>query len=99
MALTLGVLAGCGNDERTALAIEDVRWRDKTSLVVSTECATDLATEVGPDHSGTGLPEVTVWGDPSMGTCRPTSVVVIPDGATRIVDGTTSMVIDLPARP
>lgn len=92
-------LAACGSEERTALAIESLRWNGPATLLVSTECATEVEAEVGPDHSGADLPEVTVWGRPSVGNCRPATTVTVPEGTTRIVDGTTSMVVDLPAPP
>lgn len=97
MVATLSLTA-CGGGDRTALAIEELRWIGTTTLVVTTECATEVEAEVGPDHSDAGLPEVTLWGNPSLGTCQPSVAVVVPEGTTRVVDGTTSMVVDLPAR-
>ena len=105
MAVTLTVLvaaSGCGaNGDRTALAFTHPRWNDAGDLVVSTECATDLSVEVGTDHGGSDLWEVTVWGRPAMGRCRPAIEVKLPVEARtarppKVVDGTTSMVVDLP---
>ncbi len=94
------LLAGCaGNGGRTALAISDVRWHGATALVVSTECSTDLEAEVGGRGRGSGPIEVTLWGEPDMGRCRSKTKVEVPAGTTRIVDGTTSLVVDLPPGP
>ena len=98
-------VAACGTDTgRTALAIERTRWTDDDTLVVSTECARDLEVEVGADHGGSDLTEVTVWGRPEVGRCHPEVAVTLPpDPAgrppTKILDGTTSMVVELPTRP
>ena len=94
------MIAACSaRSGRTALAIEDVRWHGTTSLLVTTECATDLEADVGPDRQGADLLAVTVWGEPAIGRCRASSTVEVPAGTTRIVDGTTSQVIDLPPPP
>jgi hypothetical protein len=92
-------LTGCGSDGRTALAIDEVTWHGPGALRITTECSTEVEVEVGVDHGGSGLPEVTVWGRPSIGRCRPAVTVRVPRGTTRIVDGTTSLVIDLPEPP
>jgi hypothetical protein len=95
-------LAACGTETgRTALAIERTRWAGDGTLVVSTECARDLEVEVGADHGGSDLTEVTVWGRPEVGRCGPEVAVALPRDpagrpATKIVDGATSMVVDLP---
>ncbi len=94
--VVLGGLTSCAQHSRTALAITDVEWTAPQELALATECATEVQAEVGADHSGTGLPEVTLWGVPTVGGCRPTATVELPARTTRIVDGTTSMVVDLP---
>ncbi|NLD77583.1 MAG: hypothetical protein GX643_13055 [Acidimicrobiales bacterium] len=98
LAASITVLGACGRNQRTALAIEDVRWHGTAAILLTTECATDLEVEVGPDNSGTGLTEITLWGSPSVGTCESSLSVSIDAGTARIVDGATSMVIDLPDR-
>jgi hypothetical protein len=95
------VSCGAGSD-RTALAIEATRWAADGTLVVTTECARDLEVAVGADHGGSDLAEVTVWGRPEAGRCEPEVTVALPDDPgggrpTKIVDGTTSMVVDLPS--
>lgn len=101
--MTAAPLTGCGTDPgRTALAIEATRWADDGTLVVATECARHLEAEVGRDHGGSDLLQVTVWGRPEVGRCEPEVTVTLPRDATgrlpaKIVDGTTSMVVDLPA--
>ena len=91
--LTAAGLVGCGADDgRTALAVRHAEVVDG-GLLVETECSTDLTAEVGPDHGGSGLPEVTVWGRPRTGRCRSTIRVPITDPPTMFVDGTTSEVV------
>lgn len=87
-------LVGCGgaDDGRTALAVRHAEVVDG-GLLVETECSTDLTAEVGPDHGGSDLLEVTVWGRPRTGRCRPTIRVPITDPPTMFVDGTTSGVV------
>jgi hypothetical protein len=103
LTVSVGPLTGCGTDPgRTALAIEATRWAEDGTLVVATECARLLEAEVGRDHGGSDLPQVTVWGRPEVGRCEPEVVVTVPRDAagglpTKIVDGTTAMVVDLPA--
>ena len=94
-------LSACGGPApRTALAIEDAHWTARGTLVVTTECADDVEVEVGADHGGSDLMEVTLWGRPRVGRCRPSLEVPLDPGvrATRpsqVVDGTTSMVVDI----
>lgn len=99
-ALVWGVgLSGCGTrPTETALAIRSTRWSSDGHLVVSTECADQVRASVGIDHGGSDLAEVTVWGNPRVGRCQPEVEVELPgrDRPAKIVDGTTSMVIDLP---
>lgn len=105
LAAATSPLTGCGADPgRTALAIEGTRWATDGTLVVTTECAGRLEAEVGPDHGGSDLPQVTVWGRPEVGRCvAEVTVTLARDTAGRlpakIVDGTTSMVLDLPSPP
>lgn len=92
-------LGGCGTrPTETALAIRSTRWSSDGHLVVSTECAADVRATVGVDHGGSDLAQVTVWGNPRVGRCQPEVEVELPGRArpAKIVDGTTSMVIDLP---
>lgn len=102
LVVPASALVACGSDTgRTALAIERARWAGDGTLVVTAECARDLEVEVGPDHGGSDLTEVTVWGHPEVGRCTPEVAVTLPpDPAgrppTKIVDGTTSMVVELP---
>ena len=83
---------------RTALAIDGATWLGPTRISVGTECAMDLVVTVGADHGGSDLPEVTIWGRPRAGRCHPTVTVRLPRRTAKIVDGTTSEVITLPAR-
>lgn len=102
MALAVAVgaigLAGCGADApRTALAIEDLRRDGSGTVVVRTECAESLTVEVGADHGGSALTEVTVWGEPTLGRCTASIDVDLPPEVTSIVDGTTSQVVAIQA--
>ena len=98
------LLVGCGPSEaRTALAIEHPSWvtvgsdAEGSTLRFVTECADVVEVSVQPDVGVDGLPRVTVWGHPRIGRCRPEVVVVVPAGTTRLEDGTTGMVVDLPS--
>ena len=77
-------------------------------LQLEVECATDIRVDIGQDHGGSDLAEVTVWGRPKVGRCHPTSAAV--DGfaierfglahpsdppRTKFVDGATSQVVEL----
>lgn len=87
--------AGCSADApRTALAIRSAEMKPG-GLRVTTECATDLEVESGPDHGGSDLLEITVWGRPRMGRCHPSVLVEVPPDQTTFVDGTTSTVVDV----
>ena len=91
-------LGSCSRNPRTALAITATSWVGP-DLVVTTECATEVDADVGVDSGGSGLTEVTLWGKPALGRCSPTIEVSLPPGTSRIVDGTTSTVIDLEPAP
>ena len=95
MALVpLLALAGCGGDEdHASLAIEKAEWADPTHLFVFSECA--IIDDVEVDRSGK-LVEVSLWGAPKNGTCNDWVVVKVDAGTTKIVDGATSQVVDLP---
>ncbi len=95
-AMGVAALSGCGVDQgRTALAITAATRTADGALVVATECAQRLEVHVGPDHGGSDLPEITVWGVPEVGRCRPGIAVAVPPGTTKVVDGATSQVVDL----
>lgn len=98
LVASITMLGACSRNQRTALAIGEARWHGNSAVVLTTECATDLDAEVGPDRSGTGLTEITLWGSPSIGTCRPSLSVSVHADTTHIVDGATSMVVELPTR-
>ncbi len=98
------LLVGCGpSEERTALAIEHPRWvtvgsgAEGSMLRFVTECADVAEVSMEPDAGVDGLPRVTVWGRPQVGRCQPEVVVKVPAGTTRLEDGTTGMVVDLPS--
>jgi hypothetical protein len=94
--LAAGALAltGCGGgEERVALAIEDVAWGDATHLYLYTECAE--IDEVAIDRELDPV-EVSLWGAPQVGTCEDRVVVKVDEGTTKITDGATSAVVDLP---
>ncbi len=94
LAAALLALAGCGGDEeRASLAIEKAEWADATHLFVFSECA--IIDDVEVDRSGE-LVEVSLWGAPKNGTCNDWVVVKVDAGTTKIVDGATSQVVDLP---
>jgi hypothetical protein len=88
------MFAGCGADEdRVALAIVDTEWSGESHLVVYTACAE--LNEVEIDRTGE-LVEVSLWGAPRFGRCRDRMVLSVEPGTTKITDGATSAVIDLP---
>jgi hypothetical protein len=90
---------GCGGDEdRVALAITGTRWVDDARLELTTECA-ELEGRAWVTSRGAEPPEVTVWGSPKVGTCEAVAEIRLVPGITKIVDGATSQVVDLPPRP
>ena len=89
---------GCTTDSgRTALAITKAT-ATATGVTVQTECADHITVEVGPDHGGSALPEVTVWGDPTIGRCHPEVTANVAGRPGSIVDGATSMVVTVDDR-
>lgn len=62
---------------------------------VVVECAEDVTVTVGRDHGGGALPEVTVWGRPTIGRCQSTAEVTVPGLPGKIVDGATSQVVEI----
>ena len=94
----LGAAACGGGEERVALAIDSVAWRDDGRLEVRTECA-ELVEEPTVALGDDGVPVITLWGAPQVGTCTTTAVVEVPPGTTKVVDATTSQVVDLPPTP
>lgn len=99
------LLVGCGPSRNlTALAIDHPRWVtvelgvEGSVLHFVTECADVAEVSVEPGAGVDGLPRVTVWGHPQNGRCHPEVVVTVPTGTTRLEDGTTGMVVDLPPR-
>ena len=91
-------MTGCASKEgRTALAIEHTSRSADGALTVSTECADIDEVVVTADHGGSPLAEVTVWGRPKLGKCKSRIEVSVEASQSQIVDGATSMVVDLPA--
>ena len=88
------VLGACGGgEEDVALAIETAE-RPNGVVLLHVECATDIEVEVRPDPAGSGLQQVTVWGNPKVGTCDPTNQAALSDMSDdQFVDGATSQVI------
>lgn len=85
-------LGGCGGGERhVALAIQTAE-RSDGAVVLTVECATDLEVERAPDPEGSGLVQVTVWGDPANGTCDP-QVELDDLDQEKFVDGASSQVV------
>lgn len=85
-------LTGCGGgEEHVALTIQKAE-RPHGTVELTVECATDIEVDLRPDPAGSGLEQVTVWGNPKMGTCRPdaSSNDIAGD---RFVDGATSQVV------
>jgi hypothetical protein len=93
VAVLAAVAPACSRTDRTALAIQTATWRGPDTLELTTECATEVDVAVDADGE---LPRITVWGEPAVGRCHPQVTVVVPAGTHRVVDGTTSMVVDLP---
>lgn len=95
-----GVLGGCGRPDEagTALAITDPDWSATGRFVGRVECADHVAVRVEPGAGVEGVPLVTATGRPKLGRCRPTVVVDLPTGTTRIEDAATGTVVDLPTR-
>ena len=87
-------LAGCGGGEQhVALAIQSAE-RPNGTVLLHVECATDIEVDQRPDPAGSGLQQVTVWGNPKMGTCDPTNRAALNDlSDDRFVDGATSQVV------
>jgi len=87
-------LGGCGGGEqRVALAIQRAERPDGV-VVFHVECADDVEVELRSDPAGSGLLEVTVWGDPQVGTCDTKGRASARDLAgDRFVDGATSQVV------
>jgi hypothetical protein len=88
-ALALG---GCGGgEEHVALAIREAE-RQGGSVHLTVECASNIEIDRRPDPEGSGLDQVTVWGDPQSGTCNPDAR--LDDlAADRFVDGASSQVV------
>lgn len=99
MAVVLSATACRPDESSTALAVTDHRWVAPGRLEVGTECADDVSAELGQDHGGSGLVQITLTGAPRLGRCTPTVTVELPPETDRVVDGTTSMVIDLGPHP
>ena len=95
-AVVVAVLAltGCGGgEEHVALAIERAERPDGT-VVLHVECADDVEVALGPDPAGSGLPQVTVWGDPKVGTCDTEGRLSGSDlPGDQFIDGATSQVV------
>ena len=94
-ALAAGAaLTGCGGgEEHVALAIRSAE-RPNGTVLLHVECATNIEVEQRLDPAGSGLQQITVWGDPQMGTCDPTDQAALNDlGEDRFVDGATSQVV------
>ena len=72
-ALALAVLAGCGDDGETSLAIQHARRRDARHVELRTECATKVRVEV--TRAAGRKPEVEIWGHPKVGRCQPSVVI------------------------
>lgn len=87
-------LTGCGGgEEHVALAIQKAE-RPHGTVILHVECAEDIEVEQRPDPEGSGLQQVTVWGDPKVGTCDPVDQAALNDlGEDRFVDGATSQVV------
>ena len=99
---------GLGADaHRTPLAIESATsFGFGGAYRLKVECADHVTVEVRPDPSGSGLPEVTVWGRPRVGRCHPDATFgggvgprIDPHNPTphprKIIDGATSQVVSL----
>lgn len=91
-------LSGCGGgEEHVALAIQQAE-RQGGAVVLTVECATDIEIEQHADPEGSGLVQVTVWGDPKTGTCHPDARLDdLP--ADQFVDGASSQVVTVSTNP
>ena len=76
-----------------ALAIHRAE-RPHGTVVLTVECATNIEVDQRPDPAGSGLEQVTVWGDPQMGRCHP-DVGLNDLAQDRFVDGATSQVVEV----
>lgn len=85
-------LTGCGGGEdHVALAIQRAERVDG-GVTFTVECADAVEVAVRPDPEGSGLQQVTVWGDPKVGTCVPDARTSEVE-ADRFVDAATSQVV------
>lgn len=85
-------LTGCGGGEQhVALAIGEAQRADGT-VVFTVECADGIEVDQRPDPAGSGLEQITVWGNPKTGTCHPDAGVDDLTG-DQFVDGATSQVV------
>ncbi|MCU1371808.1 MAG: hypothetical protein JWO77_3002 [Ilumatobacteraceae bacterium] len=85
-------LTGCGGGEdHVALAIQQAE-RPHGTVVFTVECAEEIEVELAPDPAGSGLEQVTVWGNPRTGTCHPDAASDDLAG-DQFVDGATSQVV------
>lgn len=97
-ALGSAGLVGCGaKPQQTALAIEHAHRRGAT-VVLTTECAEQVRVTGAADPSDPTLYRVTLWGDPSVGRCHPRLRLWVPTDTTRLLDVTTSQVVNLAVR-
>ena len=89
-------LTGCGGGEQhVALAIQKAE-RPHGTVLLHVECADDIEVEQRLDPAGSGLQQVTVWGNPKVGTCEPWDPgdAALDDlSEDRFVDGATSQVV------
>jgi len=101
VAVVVAGTVSCGTDDtETALAIASAHRVTPTTVEVRTdECATDVRAIVERDAGGTDLPQVTLWGHPKRGRCRPSIDVRLlgPGAPAGIVDGATGVVV--PVQP
>lgn len=91
-------LTGCGRGEQhVALAVHRAERPDGV-VVLHVECADRVQVDLGPDPAGSGLPQVTVWGDPQIGTCDAKGRISGRDlPGPQFVDGATSQVVTIDA--
>ena len=87
---------GCGREaKRTALAVREART-DSGAVVVTTECADQITFELHPDPLGSGLTQVSLWGYPTVGRCRPEIHLNGVDASTtKLVDAATGQVVSV----
>lgn len=92
-ALALGACGG--GEEHVALAIQRAERPDGI-IVLHVECADDVRVEVREDPERSGLSQITVWGDPKVGTCDTKARLSGKDMyGTQFVDGATSQVVTI----